>query len=85
MVGGDVAGDVFEADREGKWMTHCRECQYGRETTEQGRHWGWSCHHPEITKQRSLMYGRFHQREKFTPKWCPEKIADESTVYGIDC
>ncbi len=55
----------------------CAECPYGKEVTDQGKHWGWSCHHPDITNQRGLMYGRYHQIESRKPRWCPATVESE--------
>lgn len=54
----------------GAWAG-CKGCNYGKEVTEQGKHWGWACHHPNIKNQHGLMYGRYHQLENRKPKWCP--------------
>lgn len=52
---------------------HCKECSFGKEVKDQGKHWGWACHHPTIINQRGLMYGRYHQIENIKPRWCPIK------------
>lgn len=59
----------------------CCKCEHGNFYTEQGKPAGNACKHPEITKQKGLLYGLYFTYKTAHPK-CPLKQATAQNQKG---
>lgn len=50
----------------------CMQCGHGGVWTEFEKPAGNTCVHPDIIKQKGLLYGWFHSSKRI-PAWCPLK------------